>query len=181
MVMKLIAMKQPLTSDTFWCTEVTQHDCEVWNKLQQCNLCTNHLLKIHSIIQGEKDGVLCIRKMNSEISHQATAKMCIHHNSVRACQFKYQLALNTPTYDSILKPFVWTDKFQLRNNHQQELISLPELKDFTVVEQRPQFCLHHLHKIFENKRLVASFLRCTSKSIFWCFADCAFQYIYLSN
>jgi len=32
--------------------------CEVWNKLQQCNLCTNHLLKIHSIIQGEKDGVM---------------------------------------------------------------------------------------------------------------------------
>jgi len=110
--------------------------------------------------------VLCTREMNSKIRHQATAKMYLHHNSVRAYQFKYQLALNTPTYDVILKPFVWTDKFQQRNNHQQELISLPQLKDYIVVEQRPQFCLHRLHKIFENKGLVASFLRCTSKRIF---------------
>jgi hypothetical protein len=110
--MKLIDMNQPITSDTFRCTEVTYHDCEVRKKLQQCNLCTSHLPKIHSIFQGQKDGVLCIRKMNGEISHQATAKMCLHHNSVRAYKFKYQLAFSTPTNDVMLKPFVWTSKFQ---------------------------------------------------------------------
>jgi hypothetical protein len=148
MLMKLIDVKQSLTSDAFWCIEVTQHDCELWNKLQQCNLCTSHLLKIHSIIQGEKDGVLCIRKMNGEISHQATARMCQHRNSVRAYKFKYQLALSTPTHDVMLKPFVWTNKFQQWNSHQQEPIRIPELKDFTVLEERPQFCFHPLHKIF---------------------------------
>jgi hypothetical protein len=148
MLMKLIDMKQPLTSDTFWCIEVTYHDCEIWNKLQQCSLCTSHLPKIHSIFQGQKDGVLRIRKTNSEISHQATAKMCLHNNSGRAYKFKYQLALSTPTNDVMLKSFVWTNKFQQWNNHQQELISFPELKDFKVVEERHQFCFHHLHKIF---------------------------------
>jgi hypothetical protein len=86
--------------------------------------------------------------MNGEIGHQATARMCLHRNSVRAYKFKYQLALSTPTYDMMLKPLLWTNKVQQLNNYQQELISLPELKDFTVVEERPQFCFQHLHKIF---------------------------------
>jgi hypothetical protein len=128
MLMKLMDMKQPLTSDTIWCTEVKWHDCEIWRKLQQCYFCTSHLLKIHSIVHIQKDGVLCIMKMNSENSDLATARMCLHHNSVRAYKFKYQVHSVHPHMMWCWSPLSGQISFKNVKKHKHEMNSLPELK-----------------------------------------------------
>jgi hypothetical protein len=59
------------------------------------------------------------------------------------------------------------------------MISLPELKNFTVVQERPQFCIYYLHKIFYNKSPVASFFRGTSQSMLYLTAQFLFRLMYL--
>ena len=147
MLMKLMDMKQPLTHDTFWRIQVTLHDCEVRSKLQQCYLYTSHLLKNPFHYSGMERW--CVMYYIDE--------WCKVTKLLQGCAYTITLTghinLNTslhsvhPTYDMMLKPSVWTNKFQQWNNHQQEMISLPKLKKFTVVEEKPQLCFHH-HKIF---------------------------------